>query len=396
MLERTANKKLAFRLFEACDFVAFPAGGQLTMARHIMAAFPGEVALVGINTDRTSPVGVWRLRQIDGVEYPFFGICRRAPSATRPLIPARVATYAALARYRKAILSLGVQRAFCQGHETLLAISRWPWESLCYDFPGVANPLGISRYPWARPLSPFFDRLFFQAVRHAHVVLATADARAIREMCQRSAGVLSSDQVQAWPTRVDTSVFFPASMRSARESLGLNTNDVVIVTTGRLNWFKGWPLLLEVLREGCRRWRLIFVGDGEDRDKLLEMARATGVSDRVTVTGTQTPLRVATYIQAANVFALASHHEGFSTSMLEALACGTPIVSTAVSSADTIIAHGVNGFVVHSRCSRDFRAALGDALALRVEHVRAFNLQQVATYAVNTIHKDLTAVWPMK
>lgn len=389
------NEETAFLLFEACDFVGFPTGGQLTMARHIMAAFPGEVALVGIDTDGTSPIGEWHRRQVDGVEYPFFAIRRRAPTAARPLIPARVATYAALSRYRDAILSLGVRRAFCQGHETLLAISRWPWESLCYDFPGVANPLGISRYPWARPMAAMFDRLFFKALRDAHVVLATADRPAIRDMCQRSDGVLSPEQVRVWPTRVDTAVFFPSPMDVARESLKLNPNDVVIVTTGRLNWFKGWPLLLEVLREARGRWRLIFVGDGEDREKLLEMARTTGVSDRVTVTGSQSPRQVATYIQAANVFALASHHEGFSTSMLEALACGKPIVSTAVSSADTIVEQGINGFVVPSRCSQDFHAALGDALALPVDKVRTFSLQRVTAYAVNTIREDLISLWPM-
>lgn len=48
-----------FLLFEASDFVSFPAGGQLTMARHIIAALPDEVALVGVDTDRSIPIGSW-------------------------------------------------------------------------------------------------------------------------------------------------------------------------------------------------------------------------------------------------------------------------------------------------------------------------------------------------
>jgi glycosyltransferase involved in cell wall biosynthesis len=244
-------------------------------------------------------------------------------------------------------------------------------------------------------MASMFDRSFFRAIRRADVVLATADRPAIEEMCQRSAGVLAPEHVRVWPTRVDTSVFCPAVMHDARTKLKLNPHDVVIVTTGRINWFKGWSLLLESLRVGGQRWKLIFVGDGEDREKLLEVARTTGVSDRVAVTGSQSPRQVATYIQAANVFVLASHHEGFSTSMLEALACGKPIVSTAVSSADTIIEQGVNGFVVSSRCSHDFHAAIGDALALSEDHVRAFNTQRVAAYAIDAVRKDLISVWPM-
>jgi glycosyltransferase involved in cell wall biosynthesis len=386
--------KPAFLLFEACDFLSFPPGGQLTMARHIMAAFPGEVGLVGIATEDSAQVGEWHTRSIANVEYPYFAIRRRDPNPARPLIPARLATYLALTRHRKAILSLGVRHAFCQGHETLLAIAGWPWKSLCYDFPGVANPLAISRYPWARPLGALFDRFFFRALCRASVVLATADRTAILDMCQRSGGGLSPEQVHVWPTRVDTSIFRPAVNTGVRESLGVDPNAVLIVTTGRLNWIKGWPLLLEVLAESDARWQLIFVGDGEDREALVAMTREKGISDRVTVTGFQPPSRVAEYIQAADVFALASHQEGFSTSMLEALACGKPIVSTAVSSADTIVEEGVNGFVVRNRNCADFHDGLCRALALQKEQVLQFNLQRITAYAVNTIREDLRSAWP--
>lgn len=385
--------KPLFLLFEACDFVGFPAGGQLTMARHIMAAFPGEIALVGVDTNKSSTVGVWHTRRIDGVDYPFFAIRRRNPTAVRPLIPVRIATYAAIRRHRRAILSLGVKRAFCQGHETLLAVANWPWESLCYDFPGVANPLGISRYPWARPLASLFDHAFFRSLRQADVVLATADHAAIHEMCRRSAGTLSSHQVRAWPTRVDTSVFIPADMQAARTSLGIPLDETVLVTTGRLNWVKGWPLLLDVIATAPPGWKIVFVGDGEDRAKLESTARTMNISNRVSVTGFKRPVEVAQYIQAADVFTLASHHEGFSTSMLEALACGKPIVSTAVSSADTIIKQGVNGFIVAQRCSQSFLAATIAALSLQQEAVREHNVTQLKQYAVNTIRRDLHSNW---
>lgn len=384
----------SFLLFEACDFVGFPAGGQLTMARHIMTAFAGDVALVGIDTDGTAAVGAWSSRRIDGIDYPFFAIRRRTPSASRPLVPARIATYAALLRHRRRILSLGVRHAFCQGHETLLAIAGWPWQSLAYDFPGVANPLGISRYPWARPLGSAFDRLFFRALTRADLVLATADAAAIAAMCARSRGLLTPHDVRLWPTRVDTDVFKPGDVRSARQAAGLPTDKVLVVTSGRLNWVKGWPLLLETLVGSDPRWHIVFVGDGEDRAALLARAAAMGLAARITVTGFQPPPGVARCIQAADVFAMASHHEGFSTSMLEALACGKPIVSTAVSSASTIIDEGRTGYVVPSRDPPAFREALRKALALDAAQVRTTCAERVPAYAVANVRSDLGRVWP--
>ena len=385
----------SFLLFEACDFVGFPAGGQLTMARHIMTAFAGDVALVGIDTDGTAPVGAWSTRRIDGIDYPFFAIRRRTPSASRPLVPARIATYAALLRHRSKILSLGVRRAFCQGHETLLAIAGWPWQSLAYDFPGVANPLGISRYPWARPLGSAFDRLFFRALTRADVVLATADAAAIAAMCERSGGLLAPHDVGMWPTRVDTDVFKPGDALTARKAAGLPSDKVLIITSGRLNWVKGWPLLLEALVDSDPRWHLVFVGDGEDRAALLARATDMGIAARITVTGFQPPPGVARCIQAADVFAMASYHEGFSTSMLEALACGKPIVSTAVSSASTIVDHGRTGYVVPSRDASVFRDALRKALALDSAQVRDSCADRVPAYALANVRRDLCRVWPV-
>ncbi len=383
-----------FLLFEASDFVSFPAGGQLTMARHIMAALPDEVALVGVDTDRSIPIGSWQTKVVDGVAYPFFAIRHVTPSRRRPWIPARLSTFAALKRHREGILASGIRHALCQGHETLLAISRWPWESLCYDFPGVANPLAISRYPWARPLAAAFDFVFFRALRHADAVLATADGAAISEMADRSSGCVDAARVTVWPTRVDTRIFHPGEIAAARRATGLPADAAVLVTTGRVNWFKGWPLLLDCLARGDSAWRLVFVGDGEDRDSLLGRARSMGLQDRVVVTGFRSPREVADYIRAADVFVMASFHEGFSTAMLEALACGKPIVSTAVSSATTIIDEGATGHVVPEREPLVYSNAVRLAMAMPPEDVAARSMSRVGDYATANIRADLLRAWP--
>jgi glycosyltransferase involved in cell wall biosynthesis len=153
-------------------------------------------------------------------------------------------------------------------------------------------------------------------------------------------------------------------------------------------------LLLEALVDSDPRWHLVFVGDGEDRDALLARAAELGVDSKVTITGTRSPSEVARYVQAADVFAMASHHEGFSTSMLEALACGKPIVTTAVSSATTIVESGANGYVVSNRDSIDFRKALNAAMHLSGRTVEELSMNRVVAYAATNIHRDLQTIWP--
>jgi glycosyltransferase involved in cell wall biosynthesis len=91
---------------------------------------------------------------------------------------------------------------------------------------------------------------------------------------------------------------------------------------------------------------------------------------------------------------MASHHEGFSTSMLEALACGKPIVSTAVSSATTIVDDGQTGCIVGSREPRDFAQALGRALALDAVAVRSRCAHRMGDYATANVRDDLCRDWP--
>src|SRR5665811_1912330 len=91
---------------EGCDFETFPAGGQLSMARSLIKFFGDSLALVGMSRG-DDPVGQWLRKEINGTSYRFFPVCRRNVSAKKPIIPARLAFYGGLQRYRSRILSLG-------------------------------------------------------------------------------------------------------------------------------------------------------------------------------------------------------------------------------------------------------------------------------------------------
>lgn len=379
---------------EGCDFETFPAGGQLSMARSLIKIFGDSLALVGMSRG-DDPVGRWLRKQITGRSYWFFPVCRRNVSANRPVIPARLTFYLGLQRYRNRILSLGSDYALIQAPEALLATCSWGLESLCFIFPGVENPLKISRYPFARTLWPVFDRLIFEALNRVSVILASADEKAIEGFVSRSKGRITRERIIRFPTCVDLSEFRPVPVEEARASLDIPLESTVLVTSGRIAQFKGWEFLLDaftIFQHTHPDSFLIFVGDGEDRPLIQAAIAARKLQTRVRITGFQPPSGVSRYLNAADVYLCGSLVEGWSVSVLEALACGKPIVSTPVSGVNEMIMHQKNGFVVFKRSPVDFANAIDSALELRDAETHSIAIAE--QFSLTRLGEKLGCVWP--
>jgi glycosyltransferase involved in cell wall biosynthesis len=89
-----------------------------------------------------------------------------------------------------------------------------------------------------------------------------------------------------------------------------------------------------------------FVGDGEDRQALVDLVRKHGAEHRVRLVGWRTGEDLAAHYGGADVFVLPSHAEGFPNVLLEAMAAGLPVISTAVGGIPDVIKHGTNGLLV--------------------------------------------------
>jgi len=380
-------------LIEGSDFETFPAGGQLSMSRALMKLFGSRLALVGMSRPGW-PTGRWTQKQISGTPHLFFSVVRSEPLARKPFIPARFAFYAALCRHKRGILSLKCGAAFTQAPEALLAISRWSWESLCFWFPGVENQLKASRYAFAKPLAGLFDKALFSALDRVDVILGAADEDAINALVCRSNGRLARERVINVPTCVDTSLFHPIPLSSARTALGIPANCTVFVTVGRIGRFKGWELLLDAFQlflKSNGNALLFFVGDGEDRPNLQGQIDARGLDSKVTITGFQTSNKIAFYLNAADAAVFGSLLEGWSVAMLEALACGKPVVSTEVSGASTMISSSRNGFLVKNRNPVDFAEAMESALYL--PDAKEISLSIASEYDLQQLGQRLAALW---
>jgi len=154
---------------------------------------------------------------------------------------------------------------------------------------------------------------------------------------------------------VDTQVFRPGDRAAQRARLGLTGTTLLMV--GNLLDLKGHDIVLRALCEfpdAC----LLIIGAGREERSLMEMASSFGIQDRVRFLGTMPQERLAEYYGAADALVLASSREGWPNVLLEAMACGTPVVSTRVGGTPEIVAVAEAGVLASERSARGIVEAL--------------------------------------
>lgn len=133
-----------------------------------------------------------------------------------------------------------------------------------------------------------------------------------------------------------------------------------ILALGRLHRNKGFDVLLAALAD-LPHAHVWFAGDGPERQPLEDQARASGVGDRVRFLGWRTD--VSALIQASDVVAMPSRHEGFGTVILEAWAHGVPLVAAASQGPRDVVTDGRTGLLVAVDDADALRSALHRVIA---------------------------------
>jgi glycosyltransferase involved in cell wall biosynthesis len=119
----------------------------------------------------------------------------------------------------------------------------------------------------------------------------------------------------------------------ARKDLGLPFDKTIALYAGYLTKRKGVFELLEVIyrvQQQCPDILLVICGAGPEETALRRLVREKGIEDMVRMAGEVEPERMSKWMQASDLFVLASHTEGMPNVVTEAMACGLPVVATAV------------------------------------------------------------------
>jgi len=128
---------------------------------------------------------------------------------------------------------------------------------------------------------------------------------------------------------------------------GGEDREIKVISVGRLSPGKRFDILIEAARivaDALPQVRFLIVGDGDQRAELEEQAAKGLPDDAIRLLGHRTD--VPDILRGARVFAMSSDAEGLPLSVIEAMACGLPVVATAVGGLQELVRHGENGFLV--------------------------------------------------
>ena len=184
-------------------------------------------------------------------------------------------------------------------------------------------------------------------------------SKGVSEDIHRAAG-LKADKVHTIYNPILNGAFYRKAAETVDHSWFVPSRDwLTVVTVGRLTEQKDHDTLLRAIRDVARERpvRLVVLGRGERLAELQALAQDLGINGIVEFAGFDpNPYR---YIAAADVFALSSRWEGFGNVLVEALACGTAVVSTDCPSGPSeILEHGRYGELVPMGDSQALASAL--------------------------------------
>jgi glycosyltransferase involved in cell wall biosynthesis len=154
------------------------------------------------------------------------------------------------------------------------------------------------------------------------------------------------------PPAIDTTFYSPSSslLQSGDRSV------FRIFTAARLEWIKGFDYAIHSMALLIHKgWNLQYfiAGDGPMHDAILYATRQLGIEDRVHFLGWQSPEAVRDQMQSADLYLLTSVGEGFNNSVVQAQACGLPVVCSDVGGLPENIQDGVTGLLAQNRNSWD-------------------------------------------
>jgi glycosyltransferase involved in cell wall biosynthesis len=160
---------------------------------------------------------------------------------------------------------------------------------------------------------------------------------------------------------IDLSAFEKTSLdkSAVRRQIGLDEADFVIVQVARLDYLKDHATALRAFAQVVRhrpRARLVLIGDGPERDRIIQLTHELNLTEQVRFLGLRTD--VAMLLPAADLFLLTSISEGIPLTVLEAMAAGLPVVSTRVGGVAEIVEDGITGLLAASGNDAGLAAAV--------------------------------------
>lgn len=231
-----------------------------------------------------------------------------------------------------------------------------------YNLPLVCSLLGadINVYPNYKPLT---RQLTQKVIAQADQLVAVS--RALKE----SAEVLAQPKREICVIYMgcDTEAFRPneTTRERTRKFLGVSPQEKIILFIGRLVEAKGIFELVEAfsqLQSRLPKTHLVLLGDDRDRLRLENQVKQKGLNNVVHFIGARPHSEMPSWLNAADLLVLPSHNEGLPNVVVEAMACGIPVVATNVGGIPEVIEDKRSGLLIEKGDIHSLASAIEDLL----------------------------------
>ncbi|MBN2071701.1 MAG: glycosyltransferase family 4 protein [Candidatus Krumholzibacteriota bacterium] len=172
--------------------------------------------------------------------------------------------------------------------------------------------------------------------------------------------------------------------RSARASLGIDDESIILLFTGRLSRQKNLDILLEAMEQVARPGlKLLIAGKGPERERLERIASKETLNGSVSFLGPVEDPEIL--YRAADIFVLPSREEGMSNSLLEAMSSGLKVIATDISGSCELIDDGISGLLVPPGDARSLGEKILEAASGRFDPGTAPRERILEKYSIGSV-----------
>ncbi len=368
-------------------------GGIQTLINIFIKYAPQEFAvrLVGTGNDRSQPILKWQEAEFAGREISFLPLFSLENDNFRSLIPTTV-------KYTAALVGRSFASDFMHFHRLEPTLAAWNWQGektlfIHNDIHTQMQTVGDKKaILWRRFPAAYFALESLLVRQFSQILSCNTDA--VKHYQQRYKSV--SDRVAYIKNSFDNELFYPLSQqektvkkRELAKKLGLSDNIRFILFAGRLHPQKD-PILLvrayAALNDPCVH--LLIAGDGELAAQVRGEIERLGLVGRVTMLGAVPIAELAQLHRICNAFVLSSAYEGLPLVVLEALASGTPVVTTECGETPKLLTAN-SGIVCDQRTPDCIADALRKVLLRPEDYPIESCVRTAQPYAARTVVRDI-------
>lgn len=368
-------------------------GGIQTLINTFIKYAPSEfeVRLVGTGSDRTQTIGKWQEAELAGREIRFFPLFTLENDNFRSLVPTTVKYAAALVGHR-------LESDFMHFHrlEPSLAALKWRGEKTLFIHNDIHTQIKAvgdkNAILWRKFPAAYFALESLLVRQFSQIFSCNTDSAQLYK--QRYP--LIQDRVAYIKNSFDNEIFYPLSQeqreaqrRDLTKRLSLNEETRFILFAGRLHPQKDPILLVRAIAAlNEPHTHLLIAGDGELAADIRTEIAQLGLSSRVTMLGAVPIEELARLHRISNIFVLSSAYEGLPLVVLEALASGTPVVTTRCGETPKLLATD-NGVICEVRSPECLADALQQVILHPENYPSASCVRAAQPYAARTVVRDV-------